>query len=75
MFCHLKNVEIKDYNVMIDDARRTASEKALKDKAFNIAINLKYDKYQRGLTSMVYNFFDKKTLVVMLPMKLKKMNN
>ena len=60
---------------MIDDARRTASEKALKDKAFNIAINLKYDKYQRGLTSMVYNFFDKKTLVVMLPMKLKKMNN
>ena len=75
MFCHLKNVEIKDYNVMIDDARRTASEKALKDKAFNIAINLKYDKYQRGLTSMVYNFFDKETLVVMLPMKLKKMNN
>ena len=75
MFCHLKNVEIKDYNVMIDDARRTASEKALKDKAFNIAINLKYDKYQRGLTSMVYNFFDKKTLVVMLLMKLKKMNN
>ena len=60
---------------MIDDARRTASEKALKDKAFNIAINLKYDKYQRGLTFMVYNFFDKKTLVVMLPMKLKKMNN
>ena len=60
---------------MIDDARRTASEKALKDKAFNIAINLKYDKYQRGLTSMVYNFFDKKTLVVMLLMKLKKMNN
>ena len=75
MFYHLKNVEIKDYNVMIDDARRTASEKALKDKTFNIAINLKYDKYQRGLTSMVYNFFDKKPLVVMLLMKLKKMNN
>ena len=66
---------MKDYNVMIDDARRTASEKALEDKAFNIAINLKYHKYQRVLTSMVYNFFDKKPLVVMLLMKLKKMNN
>ena len=31
------------------------------DKAFNIAKNLKYDGYQRGLVSMVYKFFDKKT--------------
>ena len=31
------------------------------DKAFNIANNLKYDAYQRGLASMVYKFFDKKT--------------
>ena len=30
------------------------------DKAFNIAKYLKYDGYQRGLASMVCNFFDKK---------------
>ena len=41
-------------------ARRTASDKVLRDKAFNIAKNPKYDGYQRGLTSMVYNFFYKK---------------
>ena len=31
------------------------------DKAFNFAKNLKYDGYQRGLGSMVYKVFDKKT--------------
>ena len=31
------------------------------DKAFDIAKYLKYDGYQRGLASMVYNFFDKKS--------------
>ena len=41
-------------------ARRTASDKVLRDKAFNIAKNLRYDGYQRGLASMVYKFFDKK---------------
>ena len=44
-----------------DLARRTASDKVLKDKAFNIAKNLKYGGYQRGLASMVYKFFDKKS--------------
>ena len=39
--------------------RRTASDKVLRDKAFNIAKNPKYDEYQRGLASMVYKFFDK----------------
>ena len=34
--------------------RRTASDKILPDKAFNIAKNRKHDRYQRGLTSMVY---------------------
>ena len=42
-------------------ARRTASDKLLKDKAFNFAKNPKYDGYQRGLTSMIYNFFNKKS--------------
>ena len=41
--------------------RRTASDKILSDKAFNIAKNPKYDGYQASLASMVYKFFDKKT--------------
>ena len=41
--------------------RRTASDKILCDKAFNIAKNAKYDGYQRGIASVVYKLFDKKT--------------
>ena len=37
-------------------------DKVLFDKAFDIAKNLKYDGYQRGLASRVYKIFDKKTL-------------
>ena len=44
-----------------DLARRTASDKVLKDKTFNIAKYLKCDGYQRGLASIVYKFFDKKS--------------
>ena len=44
-----------------DLKRRTASDKVLKNKAFNIAKNPKYDGYQRGFASMVYKFFDKKS--------------
>ena len=33
----------------------------LRDKAYDIASNPKYDGYQRSLASMVYNFFDKKS--------------
>ena len=33
----------------------------MKDKANEIANNLKYDGYQRGLASMVFKFFDKKS--------------
>ena len=47
------------YGDFKDLARRTASDKVLRDKAFNIAKNLKYDGYQRGLASMVYKYFDK----------------
>ena len=42
------------------DLIRTVSDKVLRDKAFNITKNPKYDRYQRGLASMVYKFFDKK---------------
>ena len=43
--------------------RRTDLDKALgglSGKAFDIAKNPKYDRYQRVLASMVYNIFDKK---------------
>ena len=49
------------YGDFKDLTRRTASDKILHDKAFNIAKNSKYDGYQRGLTSMIYKFFDKKS--------------
>ena len=47
------------YGDFKDLARWTASDKVLRDKIFNIAKNPKYDGYQRGLASMVYNFFDR----------------
>ena len=47
------------YGSFKDIKRRAASDKILKDKAFNIAKNPNYDEYQRGLASIVYNFFDK----------------
>ena len=56
-----KNEPDKAYGHFKDLAKRTASDKVLKDKAFNIAKNPKYDGYQRGLTSMAYKFFDKKS--------------
>ena len=49
------------YGDFKDLAKRTASGKVLRDKSFNIAKNPKYDGYQRGLASMIYKFFDKKT--------------
>ena len=48
------------YGDLKDLTRRTVSDKILRDKVFNIAKNPKYDRYQRGLASMVYKFFDKK---------------
>ena len=44
-----------------DLVKRTQSDKVLRDKAFKIASNPKYDGYQRGLASIVYRFFDKKS--------------
>ena len=41
--------------------KRTQLHKVLKDKAFKIASDPNYDGYQRGLASMVYKFFDKKS--------------
>ena len=44
-----------------DLINRTEADKVLRDKAYDIASNPKYDDYQRGLASMVYTFFDKKS--------------
>ena len=44
-----------------DLPKRTTTDKVLKNKAFNIAKDPKYDGYQRGLASIVHKFFDKKT--------------
>ena len=49
------------YGDFKDIARRTAYDKVLRDKAFDIAKNPIYDGYQRGLPSMIYNIFDKKS--------------
>ena len=49
------------YGDFKDLKTRTASDKVLRDKAFNIAKNPKYDGYQRELASKVYKFFDKKS--------------
>ena len=49
------------YGDLKDLAKRTAADKVLRDKAFHIAKDSKYDGYQRGLASVVYNFFDKIT--------------
>ena len=45
-----------------DLINRTKADKFLRDKAYNIVSNPKYDGYQRGLASMVYKFFDKKSM-------------
>ena len=49
------------YGDFKDLAKITAAAKVLRDEAFNIAKDPKYDGYQRGLGSMVYKFLDKKT--------------
>ena len=49
------------YGKSKDLAKRTQSDQVLRDKAFKIASDPKYDGYQRGLASMVYKFFDKKS--------------
>ena len=61
--------DFKDLN------RRTAVDNVFRDKAFNIAKNPKYDGYQRGLASVVYNFLIKKLHAEQLKMNLFLMKN
>ena len=47
------------YGDFKDLPKRTATDKVLRNKAFNIAKNPKYDGCQKGLASMIFKFFDK----------------
>ena len=49
--------------IFYDLPRRTAADKVLHDKAFDIAKNLKYGGCQQRLASFVYKFFGKKSAV------------
>ena len=47
------------YGDFIELSRRKTSDEELRDKAFNVTKIPKYNEYQRGLASMVYNSFDR----------------
>ena len=50
------------YSDSKDLTKRTVADKILKNKAFDIAKDRKYEGYQRGLASMVYKFLTQKSL-------------
>ena len=54
------------YGKSKDLAKRTQSDKVLRDKTFKIASDPKYDGYQRGLAAMVYKFLIKNVVQVVL---------
>ena len=57
--CFQQDSAYPDHKDLIN---RTKSDKVLRDKVCNIASNPEYDGYQRGLASMVYKFFDEKSI-------------
>ena len=59
MTWHMETCLKEDSEVL---PKGTFANKILRDKGFNIAKNLTYDGYQRGLASVVYKFFDKKSM-------------
>ena len=62
------------YGKSKDIAKRTESDKVLRDKVFETASDPKCDGYQGGIASMVYNFLIKKVPVevVLLPSQIIK---
>ena len=70
--CFQHDITYEDFK---DLSRRTISDKVLRNKAFSIAKNPKYDGYQRGQIQQIINFSIKCLKVVVLIMKLNKMNN
>ena len=63
------------YGDFKDLTRRTASDKILREKAFNITKSLKYDGYQRGLDLMVYKILIKNLFVLLLKRKIVQTKN
>ena len=59
--CFTHDTAYSDSEVL---SKRTFLDKVLKYRAYEIARNPNFDGYQRGLASMVYRFFDKKTGLV-----------
>ena len=55
--------------------KRTLSDKILKDKAYNIAKNPKYDGYQRGLASPINYLIKSRQALMFLIMTLNKIFN
>ena len=49
------------YGNFKDLTKRTIADKVLRDTAFKVASDQKYDGYKRGLASMVYRFLDRKS--------------
>ena len=63
----------EDFN---DSARRTASDKILRDIAFDIAKNPKCDGYQRGLVQwFIISLIKKKRLIEVLKWKICQTSN
>ena len=56
--CFQHDAAYADHKDLIN---RTEADKVLRDKAYDIASNPEYDGYQKGLASMVYKIFDKKS--------------
>ena len=54
------------YGKSKDLTKGTQSENVLRDNAFKIASDPKYNCYQKGLATMVYKFFDKNLVGVVL---------
>ena len=53
--CFQDEIAYEDFK---DLTKRTAFDKILRDKVFNITKNSKFDRWQRGFPSMVYTFFN-----------------
>ena len=70
--CFQHDVAYGDFK---DLKRRTQSDKVFKDKAFAIASIPKYNGYQRGLASLVYKLFDKKSKGSEIKNEIKKKIN
>ena len=69
--CFQHDMAYGDFKHLI---RGKQSDKVLKDKAFAIASNPKYDGYQRRLASVVYKFVNKKSKGASIKNVFKKIN-